>query len=137
MISKSAIKMLEIHSFASSACRIYPCKGATWAVTFRDVKMRCSLLDLAILPIGAYAPRWFMKDQHIDPTEAVQIMLDCGAAQALGVHWGTFSLTDESRMAPKNSLLLELAQRGLPDTSFIALEPGEIWSKKRELAQEN
>jgi len=104
---------------------------------FRDVKMRCSPLDLAILPIGAYAPRWFMKDQHVDPTEAVQIMLDCGAAQALGVHWGTFSLTDESRMAPKNSLLLELAQRGLPDTSFIALEPGEVWSKKRELAQEN
>jgi L-ascorbate metabolism protein UlaG (beta-lactamase superfamily) len=104
---------------------------------FRDVKMRCSPLDLAILPIGAYAPRWFMKDQHVDPTEAVQIMLDCGAAQALGVHWGTFPLTDESRMAPKNSLLLELAQRGLPDTSFIALEPGEVWSKKRELAQEN
>jgi len=101
---------------------------------FREVKARFAPLDLAILPIGAYAPRWFMKDQHVNPAEAVQIMLDCGAAQALGIHWGTFPLTNESRVAPKNSLLLELAQRGLPDTSFIALEPGEVWSMEEKSA---
>jgi len=95
---------------------------------FRDLATRHPPIDLAILPIGAYEPRWFMKNQHVDPSEAVQIMLDCHAPQALGVHWGTFSLTDESRMAPKEALQRELARRQVPEASFIALEPGDIWS---------
>ena len=94
---------------------------------FRDVRTQYGAPDLAVLPIGAYEPRWFMKDQHADPAEAVQIMLDCGAAQALGVHWGTFPLTDEPRTEPPDLLRRELARRGLPAGRFLAMQPGDQW----------
>ncbi len=94
---------------------------------FRELKERYPSIDLAILPIGAYAPRWFMAAQHIDPAEAVQVLLDCGAAQAIGVHWGTFQLTDEARTAPRDALADELERRGLPGSRFAALEPGDTW----------
>ncbi len=94
---------------------------------FRDVRARYGAPDLAILPIGAYEPRWFMKDQHANPAEAVQIMLDCGAAQALGVHWGTFQLTDEPRLEPAQTLARELERRGLEAGRFLAMTPGDQW----------
>ena len=94
---------------------------------FRDVRTRYGAPDLAILPIGAYEPRWFMKDQHVNPAEAVQIMLDCGAAQALGVHWGTFQLTDEPLLAPAQALARELDRRGLDAGRFQAMTPGDRW----------
>ena len=99
---------------------------------FRDVQRLYPPINVAILPIGAYAPRWFMKAQHVDPAEAVQIMLDCGAAQALGAHWGTFPLTDEGRLAPKQALRTELARRGLGETCFSALEPGDTWQRPND-----
>lgn len=80
---------------------------------FRDFGARFGPPDVALVPIGAYAPRWFMADQHVDPDEAVRIMLDCGAAQALGVHWGTFQLTNEGRDEPPRALAAALAARGV------------------------
>ena len=61
-------------------------------------------LRLAILPIGAYEPRWFMQDQHMNPADAVKALADCGAAQALAHHHGTFQLTDEAIDAPAQAL---------------------------------
>jgi L-ascorbate metabolism protein UlaG (beta-lactamase superfamily) len=94
---------------------------------FRDVQTRHGAPDVAVLPIGAYEPRWFMQGQHVNPDEAVRIMLDTGAVQALGVHWGTFNLTDEPRLQPRAHLQSALAERGLPADKFIALEPGDTW----------
>ena len=94
---------------------------------FKDVRTSYGCPDLAILPIGAYEPRWFMKNQHVDPAEAVQIMLDCGARQALGIHWGTFPLADEPALAAPRLLQEELARRGLPASRFVALDAGDLW----------
>jgi L-ascorbate metabolism protein UlaG (beta-lactamase superfamily) len=96
---------------------------------FFDIPRRFGAPDVAILPIGAYEPRWFMKDQHADPDEAVRIMIACDARQGLGVHWGTFQLTNEARLAPKEALAAALRQHGIPSDRFLALEPGDVWFK--------
>lgn len=94
---------------------------------FRLVRARFGPPDLAVLPIGAYAPRWFMRTQHADPEEAVRIMQDCGAAQALGVHWGTFRLTDEPRFDPPARLAAACARQGIDPARFLPLRPGDTW----------
>ena len=63
--------------------------------TFRHVGARHPKIRMALLPIGAYEPRWFMKHQHMNPDDAVKAFQLCGAEQALGHHWGTFQLTTE------------------------------------------
>lgn len=83
---------------------------------------------LAVLPIGAYEPRWFMSDNHMNPDEAVKVMLALKAEQALGHHWGTFQLTDEGIERPPEALKLALAQAGLPEERFRPLRPGLSWT---------
>ncbi len=82
---------------------------------------------LAILPIGAYEPRWFMAPQHQNPEEAVQGMQLANAAHAAGCHWGTFRLTDEPIDEPAKKLAEALEAQGVPQERFRALRPGEIW----------
>lgn len=91
---------------------------------FRAVK-RHGPVRLAMLPVGAYEPRWFMADQHMNPAEAVKAMADVGATQALGLHWGTFQLTDESREAPRDDLRTALEAAGVPELAFPALQAGD------------
>jgi L-ascorbate metabolism protein UlaG (beta-lactamase superfamily) len=91
---------------------------------FREVRERIARPDLALIPIGAYAPRWFMSAQHTDPSEAVQILEDLEAARGLGIHWGVFQLTDEPRDEPPELLLEALARRGIAENLFPAGEPG-------------
>jgi L-ascorbate metabolism protein UlaG (beta-lactamase superfamily) len=83
-------------------------------------------LRLAILPIGAYEPRWFMRDQHMNPSDAVKALADCGAAQALAHHHGTFQLTDEAIDAPVTALSEALAAAKIPRERFVALKPGQV-----------
>jgi L-ascorbate metabolism protein UlaG (beta-lactamase superfamily) len=91
---------------------------------FRELRMRLGAPDAALIPIGAYAPRWFMAAQHVDPAEAVQIFHDVGAGQALGIHWGTFQLTDEARDAPVVELATAVTAAGLAPSRFVAAQPG-------------
>jgi len=91
---------------------------------FREVRQRIGRPDLALIPIGAYAPRWFMRAQHTDPNEAVQILEDLEAARAVGIHWGVFQLTDERRDEPPELLLEALARRRIAEEIFPAGEPG-------------
>jgi L-ascorbate metabolism protein UlaG (beta-lactamase superfamily) len=94
---------------------------------FADVKARFGAPRLSILPIGAYEPRWFMRDQHMGPDEAVTAMIDCGAQSAIGCHWGTFQLTDESITAPAEELAVALAAQSIAPERFRAFRPGEVW----------
>jgi L-ascorbate metabolism protein UlaG (beta-lactamase superfamily) len=80
---------------------------------------------VALIPIGAYEPKWYVGGQHVDPEEAIRIMQDCGARQAFGHHWGTFQLTWEAVNAPPRALAAALAAKGVPPDRFPALHPGQ------------
>jgi N-acyl-phosphatidylethanolamine-hydrolysing phospholipase D len=81
--------------------------------------------DVALIPVGAYEPRWFMRDQHMDPQEAVQAHLDLGAKRSVGIHWGTFALTDEPLDQPPRDLAMARAARGLAEADFTVMKVGE------------
>jgi L-ascorbate metabolism protein UlaG (beta-lactamase superfamily) len=93
---------------------------------FRRVAEAHGPLRLAILPIGAYEPRWFMRDQHMNPSDAVKALADCGAEQALAHHHGTFQLTDEAIDAPVVALHAALEQAKIPRERFVPLQPGQV-----------
>ena len=92
---------------------------------FKETFNRLGSVDLALIPIGAYAPRWFMKFSHMNPTEAVQAFIDLNAEKAIGMHWGTFILTDEPVDEPPLKLEEELASRSLDGNVFITMIHGQ------------
>ena len=94
---------------------------------FRSVAEAHGRLRLAILPIGAYEPRWFMRDQHMNPSDAVKALCDCAAEQALAHHHGTFQLTDEAIDAPALALAESLDEVAIPRERFAVLKPGQVW----------
>lgn len=95
---------------------------------FRELRTRHGAPDVALLAIGAYAPRWFMAPQHTNPAEAVQIFADVGARYALGIHWGTFPLSDEPREEPPALLASALVGSGISQNRFPAAKPGEVFN---------
>ncbi len=94
---------------------------------FRGMRQTYGAPDVALLPIGAYAPRWFMSAQHTDPDEAVRIMLDLEARAAIGIHWGGYQLTDEDRDEPERLLRQSLADRGIEASRFPAAAAGDVF----------
>jgi N-acyl-phosphatidylethanolamine-hydrolysing phospholipase D len=81
--------------------------------------------DIALIAVGAYEPRWFMEDQHLNPAEAVQVHKDLKAKRSVGVHWGTFELTDESLDQPPKELAAARKDQGLGEEDFFLLSIGE------------
>lgn len=81
--------------------------------------------DIALMPIGAYAPRWFMSAQHVDVDEALKICADVGAKRMLGVHWGTFALSDEALDEPPRVLKALREERGLSEDQCWLMAIGE------------
>ncbi len=94
---------------------------------FGEVRERLGSPNLALIPIGAYAPRWFMAAQHVDPADAVRIFNDVGAGRALGIHWGTFHLTDEAREEPVGELATALRAASIAPERFVAAEAGSVY----------
>jgi N-acyl-phosphatidylethanolamine-hydrolysing phospholipase D len=92
---------------------------------FADIGARFGGFDLSLIPIGAYDPRWFMRAQHVDPEEAVQIHRDVKSARSIGMHWGTFVLTLEDPAEPVRRLVAAVKAAGLNPDSFTAMKHGE------------
>ncbi|MBK6520149.1 MAG: MBL fold metallo-hydrolase [Polyangiaceae bacterium] len=80
--------------------RVYHSGDTAYFEGFRDIGRRLGPIDAAMLPIGAYEPRWFMKAQHMNPDDAVRAFIDLGARRFAAMHWGTFRLTDEQLSDP-------------------------------------
>ncbi len=98
---------------------------------FRQIRERLGAPDVALIPIGAYEPRWFMSAQHVNPEEAVRILQDVEAGHALGIQWGTFQLTDEGRDVPRLALASALSANGIPPQRFVAAKAGKAYGFDR------
>lgn len=91
---------------------------------FRAARDKFGPMRYALLPIGAYLPRWFMAYQHIDPAEAVRAHLDLGAAASLAIHFGTFDLSDEGQRDPVAALAAARQAHQVKEAAFRAPEFG-------------
>jgi L-ascorbate metabolism protein UlaG (beta-lactamase superfamily) len=109
----------------SGGAAIYFAGDSGYAPHFAEIGRRVPRIDLALLPIGAYEPRWFMRPVHMNPAEAVRAHLDLNARRSLGMHFGTFQLTDEAIDEPLHALDRARAAAGITASEFGTLDFGE------------
>jgi N-acyl-phosphatidylethanolamine-hydrolysing phospholipase D len=113
-------------AFATNGMRTYFAGDTAYHPEFGDIGSRCGPFDFVMIPIGAYDPRWFMHVVHVDPEEAVRIYQDLVAPHPghplplmLGIHWGTFRLTDEPMDEPP--------RRTAACWRALGLDPDRLW----------
>ncbi|MDU1025746.1 MAG: MBL fold metallo-hydrolase, partial [Leclercia adecarboxylata] len=92
------------------------------------IPQRLGKLDTIAIPVGAYAPRWFMSVHHMDPQAAVALWQQLGMPTAIPIHWGVFELADESLDEPVKELSLALNDLSLPVANFQPLRIGQYLS---------
>ncbi|KAJ1666054.1 hypothetical protein IW140_005848 [Coemansia sp. RSA 1813] len=107
-----------------SRSSVFHCGDTGYCPAFKRIGQLYGPVSLAILPIGSYEPRWYMCHQHINPEDAVLIHRDLGARKSIGVHWGTFMMSDEHYLAPPRDLAAAAAKHGLDDDEFVAPQIG-------------
>ena len=90
---------------------------------FIEIRNRLGAVDFAMIPIGAYDPQWFMSYSHVNPEEALNIAKDLDAKKSIGMHWGTFILTDEPVLEPRERLNKITNQTNI---NFYTVTPGNI-----------
>ena len=112
--------------------RFYFAGDTGWSDDFAAIGARFPGIDLAAIPIGAYAPRWFMGSQHVDPAQAVDIFQAVGAQRAFGMHWGTFELTDESLDQPPKDLAQALERANFDTQRFRVLKLGQTMALRND-----
>ncbi|CDI97657.2 n-acyl-phosphatidylethanolamine-hydrolyzing phospholipase d [Echinococcus multilocularis] len=103
---------------------------------FKEIGGHLGPFDVAAIPIGAYEPRWVLKSQHVNPWEAVEIHKDIRAKYSVGIHWGTFPLTQESFMAPKTALAKALQTAGLHPSEFRTIHHGQSLCFHRDSSED-
>ena len=90
---------------------------------FKKIQQRLGDIDFAMIPIGAYAPQWFMGYSHVNPEEAIDIAIDLNSKESVGMHWGTFILTDEPVLEPKKRLEKIAREKNI---NFYTVLPGTL-----------
>jgi len=105
--------------------RIFFAGDTGYAKHFQEIGAKYGSFDLALLPIGAYEPRWFMKSYHVNPQEAVKIHQDIHSRYSVAMHWGTFILTDEPLDEPPIKLAEALKNSRIPSSKFEVYRHGE------------
>jgi len=103
---------------------LYHAGDTGYSKDFIDTKIKLGSPKYAFIPIGAYDPEWFMAESHVNPEDAVQIMLDLEAEKSFGMHWATFVLTDEDTIEPK--IRLEKAMMEHKNLEFTSVVPGSV-----------
>lgn len=119
------------HVVETLAGRVYFAGDTGYPGHFQAIRERLGPPDIALLPIGAYEPRWFMAAQHIDPDEAVKAHLDLQAKLSIAMHFATFHLVDEAMDAPAQALAKARQEHGVPDEAFVVPDFGRtmLWRR--------
>jgi L-ascorbate metabolism protein UlaG (beta-lactamase superfamily) len=107
------------------ATKLYFAGDSGYCPWFEAIRIQLGAPDLALLPIGAYEPRWFMRGQHMNPAEAVEAHIELQAKRSIGMHFGTFQLTDEPIDEPLYALERAKRAAGIAEEAFVALDVGE------------
>jgi L-ascorbate metabolism protein UlaG (beta-lactamase superfamily) len=110
---------------APEGARMFFAGDTAYSPLFEDVRQRLGPIDLALLPIGAYEPRWFMSAVHMNPAEAVQAHLDLETSESIGMHFGTFQLTSEGIDEPLRALDEARRAKNIPPSRFRTLGFGD------------
>ncbi len=93
---------------------------------FNEIGERKGPFDLGLIPIGAYDPRWVFSSMHANPYDSVEIFGDTRCRRAMGIHWGTWVLTEEEVWAPPALLRDALKRKGIPERGvFDTCDIGE------------
>jgi L-ascorbate metabolism protein UlaG (beta-lactamase superfamily) len=111
--------------FVAGHRRVFFAGDTAYGDFFSEVRRRFGPIDLALLPIGAYEPRWFMQSVHMNPAEAVQAHLDLESAESIGMHFGTFRMTIEGIDEPVGALHEACRANAVPPSQFRTLDFGE------------
>ena len=106
---------------------VYFSGDSSYGGHFKLTREKLGAPKLAILPVGAYDPRWFMKEVHMNVDETMRAFEDLGAELGMGMHYECFRLTTEPYLEPRARLKELLDARGIPHERFRALDPGLHW----------
>jgi L-ascorbate metabolism protein UlaG (beta-lactamase superfamily) len=118
------------HVVEARGSRVYFPGDTGYPSSFAEIGRRCGAPDIALLPIGAYEPRWFMAPQHMNPEEAVRAHRDLGGRLSVGVDFRNFHLADEAFGAPEAALAAARAAHGVAEADFRVPEFGETIIRK-------
>jgi N-acyl-phosphatidylethanolamine-hydrolysing phospholipase D len=116
----------------SKSGKIFFAGDTGYSPVFKDIGDRFGPLQISIIPIGAYRPRWFMNPVHVDPPEAIRILGDTHSERAIACHWGTFKLSDEPLGEPPVYLRKTMRENGIDEGKFIIMKFGETLSLSKE-----
>jgi len=117
--------------FRSQNLQVYFPGDTGYGNHFKKIGEKMGPMDLSFLPIGAYEPRWFMQQQHMNPDDAVLAHQDLPSKMSLGTHFRTFQLTNEGIDQPVTDLEVALDKYKIPKNQFLAPEPGETFELKQ------
>ena len=112
-------------AWSGASGTVYFAGDTGWGPHFAQARERLGPIRLALLPVGAYRPRWFMRVMHISPREAIEAHLALEAGTSVPIHWGTFPLGDDGEREPVEVLTEALAEAGIDPARFPVLDLGE------------
>jgi L-ascorbate metabolism protein UlaG (beta-lactamase superfamily) len=125
MFDRDATLWGGCHVAHPDGASLYFAGDSGYAPCFADIRARRGPPGVALLPIGAYEPRWLMRDHHMNPDEAVRAHLDLGARTSVAMHFGYFRLTDEGFDDPIAELDVARRRHGVDADAFRVLDVGE------------
>lgn len=107
--------------------KIYFVGDTGYAPFFKEINQRFGPMDLSLIPIGAYEPRWFMQFMHMNPEDAVLAHIDLQSRLSIGVHFGCFKLTSEAIDDPVKHLEEARRKHKVSSEEFFAPDFGKVY----------